>query len=193
MTLGLFGNRLAIASAPIACALFLLLYVIAASQDPEYIFLESYLSDLGVGPGAWAFNAGVMIAGAMLLVFAVLGLSAKLPADAISRAGTALLALAGIFLVNVGIFTEDAGDTHLVMSYAFFITLLVSLGVLAVAMYRDRRLGNVPLFATVGSFIAGLALALVFGATPFTETLAVLLIIAWGFVVPGTMLTKAGG
>jgi len=179
--------------APLACILFMLLYVIAMSQDPGYTFLENYLSDLGVGPGAWAFNAALMITGAMLSLFAVFGLSAALPAEPISRTGRALLALAGVFLVNVGIFTEDAGDTHLVLSYAFFITIFVSFGVLTLAMRRDRRLGPVPLYVTGGLFLSGLVMILTLGVDPFTETCAVLMIMGWGIVVPGAILTRPDG
>ncbi len=179
--------------APLACILFMLLYAIAASQDPEYTFLENYLSDLGVGPGAWAFNSALVISGAMLSLFAVFGLSAALPAGSVSRAGGALLALAGVFLVNVGIFTEDAGDTHLVLSYAFFITVFASFGVLTLAMHRDRRLGPVPLYVTGGLFLSGLVIILLFGADPFTETLAVLMVMGWGVVVPGAILMESGG
>ncbi|MGB2582121.1 MAG: DUF998 domain-containing protein, partial [Thermoplasmata archaeon] len=75
------------ALAPLACILFMLLYFIAMSQDPGYTFLENYLSDLGVGPGAWAFNSALMVSGAMLSLFAVFGLSAALPAEPVSRTG----------------------------------------------------------------------------------------------------------
>lgn len=179
--------------APLACVMFTLLYLIAMSQDPGYTFLENYLSDLGVGPGAWAFNSALMISGAMLSLFAVFGLSPALPDELVSRTGGALLALAGVFLVNVGIFTEDAGDTHLVLSYAFFITVFASFGVLTLAMYRDRRFGPVPLYVTGGLFLSGLAMILTLGATPFTETCAVLMIMGWGVVVPGAILTKPDG
>ena len=181
------------ALAPLACILFILLYLVAMSQDPGYTFLENYLSDLGVGPGAWAFNSALMIAGATLSLFAVFGLSGALPAEPVSRTGAALLALAGAFLVNVGIFTEDAGDLHLILSYAFFITIFTSFGVLTLAMHRDRRLGPVPLYVTGGLFLCGLVMILSLGATPFMETLAVLMVMGWGIVVPGAILTKPDG
>ena len=134
-----------------------------------------------------------MISGAMLSLFAVFGLSAALPAEPVSRTGVTLLSLAGVFLVNVGIFTEDAGDTHLILSYAFFITIFVSFGVLTLAMHRDRRLGPVPLYVTGGLFLSGLVMTLTLGADPFTETLAVLMVMGWGIAVPGAILTKSNG
>lgn len=187
------GSRPAMALAPLACILFTLLYAIAASQDPEYTFLENYLSDLGVGPGAWAFNSALLASGAMLSLFAVFGLSAALPTEPISRTGGALLALAGVFLVNVGIFTEDAGDIHLILSYAFFISAFFSLGVLTIAMYRDRCLGSVPLYVTGGLFLSGLIMILALGVNPFTETLAVLMVMGWGIVAPVSILAKFDG
>ena len=183
------------ALAPVGCLVFLALYIIAASQDPEYTFMDDYLSDLGVGPGAWAFNSGVMIAGALLVLSSVLGLLPILPASPVSRTGGALLATSGVFLMNVGIFTEDAGEVHLVISYAFFLTVLASFGVLSAAMYKERSLGNLTFLATLGLFGGGLAMVLLLGANPFTETVAVMMIMAWGLVVPCAQIlrrTRAG-
>jgi hypothetical membrane protein len=181
------GARIAVALAPAGCVMFLLLYAIAATQDPEYTFLDDYLSDLGVGPGAWAFNSALMLTGSMLFLFSVFGMTPLLPARPVYRAGGALLALAGMLLVSVGIFTEDAGDTHLFLSYAFFLIVLASFGVLTVAMYRDRPLGALAFYLTGGLCIVGLTMVLALGANPFTETMAVMLIVVWGFVVPGRL------
>ena len=188
----MLGSKASLAIAPAGCLVFLALYVIAASQDPEYTFMDDYLSDLGVSPGAWAFNSGVMIAGVSMFLFSVLGLMPILPKGLFDRAGGTLFALSGVFLVNVGIFTEDAGDVHLFISYAFFLTVLASLGVLSAAMYRDRPLGDSTFLVTVGLFCAGLIMVLVLGANPFTETVAVMMIMAWGLVVPGLQILQRG-
>jgi hypothetical membrane protein len=187
------GSRLAVALAPVACVSFVALYATAASQDPEYTFLENYLSDLGVGPGAWAFNSALMVTGVMLSLFAVFGLIPSLPPERLARMSGALLALAGMFLVNVGIFTEDAGDTHLVLSYAFFLTVLASLGMLVAAMYREKPLGPVAFYLTSGSAVIGLGMLLVLGANPFTETVAVMIALAWGLMVPSIILWRGAG
>lgn len=175
--------------APIGAVFFLAFYALAMSMDPGYTFFDDYLSDLGVGPGAWAFNTGVVGAGLLLVAFAAFGLRGVLGAGLLPRSGAALFALSGTFLVNVGIFTEDAGDTHTFFSFAFFITSLASFGVLAASLYRGRPLGTPIFVATAVTFVVGVLL-LPFGASPATETVAVLLIVSWGLVAPAALLLR---
>lgn len=173
----------------LAVVSFSVLYAVAASQDPGYAFLENYLSDLGIGPGAWAFNSALMLSGALIVVFALAGLRPLLGRSLPARAGPALLAAAGALLVNVGIFTEDYGDTHLGFSLAFFLTLLGALGVLAYALNATGALGKAGTGATATAFVFGLVL-LVAGIGPFTETLAVLTALAWGGTAAALLLMK---
>ena len=174
----------------LAIASFSALYLIAASNDPDYTFLENYLSDLGVGPWAWAFNSALMLSGALITLFSLLGLYPLLGHSLPARAGPALLAVAGVLLVNVGIFTEDSGDTHLAFSIAFFLTLLAALGVLAYALHATGALGRVGTAISVSAFAFGLALLAV-GLGPFSETLAVLTALVWGTIIAVLMLAKA--
>lgn len=172
-----------------AIIVFSVLYSIAASQDPDYTFLENYLSDLGVGPWAWAFNTALVLSGTLILMFSLLGLYPLLGRSLPARAGSALLAAAGVLLANVGIFTEDSGDTHLMFSVAFFLTLLAALGVLAYVLYRTGALGRVGTGTSASAFVFGLVLLAV-GLGPFSETLAVLTALVWGTVIAVLMLAK---
>lgn len=166
---------------------FSILYAIAATRDPGYTFLENYLSDLGVGPAAWAFNSALMLSGALILAFSVLGVLPLLGRTLPSSAGAALLGAAGVLLVNVGIFTEDYGDTHFAFSIAFFLTLLAALGAIAYAFHLTGALGRPGTAASAAAFVFGLVL-LGMGIGPFTETLAVLAAMAWGTAVSVMML-----
>ena len=168
---------------------FSVLYTIAATRDPGYAFLENYLSDLGVGPAAWAFNSALMTSGVLMVVFSVLGMFPLLGTSLPSRVATGLLAAAGVLLVNVGIFTEDYGDTHFAFSIAFFLTLLAALGATAYALHRTDALGLPGAAISVASFAFGLAL-LAAGIGPFTETLAVLAAMAWGAAASAMMLAR---
>jgi hypothetical membrane protein len=103
-----------------------------------------------------------------------------------------MLAAAGVFLVNVGIFTEDYGDIHLAFSLAFFLTLLAALGFLAYALHVTKALGLTGTAVSVSAFVFGLLL-LVMGIGPLAETLAVLTVLGWGSVVGVLMLLRAGG
>ena len=169
---------------------FSVLYVIAASQDPDYTFLENYLSDLGVGPGAWAFNSALMLSGTLVFILSLVGIRPLLGPSLSSRAGVALLAMAGLLLVNVGVFTEDYGDTHFVFSIAFFLTILAAIGTLAYAMHDTRALGPAGTAVSASAFAFGLA-CFATGIGPLSETLAVLTALGWGSVVSVLMLLEA--
>jgi hypothetical membrane protein len=176
----------------IAVLCFVPLYLVAAVTDTDYVFFEDYLSDLGVGSGAWAFNSALMLAGASIALFAYLGLRRTVPNDPLTLAGVVLLVLSGILLFNIGVFTEDYGDLHTVISYSFFLVLLAAIGVLAVAFHRTKTLGRVGVTASSVSFAIGVILVAA-GGNPFTETLAVLVALAWGSVISSTLLFSLRG
>jgi hypothetical membrane protein len=158
---------------------FLTLYIIAMSLDDQYVFSENYLSDLGVRDGALAFNSGLIIAGILYIAFALFGLGPELGKDIVGLLGTGLLVLSGVLLINIGIFTEDAGDIHGVISVAFFLETLVAIGAVDITLFRTRALGLFGPAVTTACFVFGIAL-MPFGGTPLVETLAVFDIIAWG-------------
>lgn len=182
--------RLGASCGLLAVVVFSVLYLTAVSQDPGYEFLEDYLSDLGVGPGAWAFNSALVLSGALLLLFAAIGLAPLLGSSVPSRVGSGLLGLAGVLLMNVGVFTEDYGDTHFAFSVSFFLVLLAALGVMTYALYETKALGVIGTGASVSSFVFGLLL-LALGMNPFTETLAVMTILVWGGLLAALMLFRA--
>jgi hypothetical membrane protein len=182
------GNRITLACAPIGCLAFLALYIVAAFEDPDYALFESYLSDLGVGPGAWAFNSGAVLSGCLLAAFAAGGFSSYLGANNLMKVGDALLAVSGMFLAGVGIFTEDAGDAHLLVSYAFFVAAFLSFGLFAVARFLAKRsLADLFLLVNACSFAIGLMVVVLFGPDPMAETIAVFCLLAWAVII--TILT----
>jgi hypothetical membrane protein len=106
---------------------FILALTIAEALYPGYSISDNYISDLGVGPSATIFNASVFLLGLLMIIGAYL----------IQRAlNTRLLAifllLTGIGAMGVGIFTEDAGAIHAIVS---LITFLFG-GLSALASYR---------------------------------------------------------
>lgn len=190
MHVGSVTYRWGAACGILSVVVFSVLYAIAATGDPGYAFLEDYLSDLGVGPAAWAFNSALLLSGALMLAFSLLGVYPLLGRALPSRAGVAMLAAAGVLLMNVGIFTEDSGDTHFAFSIAFFLTLLAALGVLAYAFHRTGALGGLGTAVSASAFAFGLVLLAV-GLGPFSETLAVLSALVWGSVVSALMFLRA--
>ncbi|UCE44941.1 MAG: DUF998 domain-containing protein [Methanobacteriota archaeon] len=182
-------ERAALACAPVGCIAFIALYILAMSKDSEYELFDNYLSDLGVGPGAWAFNAGAIIAGCLLATFAIGGFRWYFGDRALMKAGCALLALSSVFLIGVGVFTEDAGDVHLFVSYAFFVCAFLSLAVLAGGRLDTVRNATDPFFlVSAVAFASGIIAVGVTGPDPFAETVAVFALLLWGLIAP---LTKA--
>lgn len=176
------SQKAGVACGFVAIASFVILYSIAMSLDHGYIFGKNYLSDLGISDGAWAFNAGIIIAGILFVPFGVLGLRPALGDGLLSMICAVLISIAGAVLVCVGIFTEDVGDLHKAVSYGFFLTMLAALGVIAYALYKSRLLGSLGYLVTLVMFLVGLAL-LPMGGSPLSETLAVLGILLWGLLI----------
>jgi hypothetical membrane protein len=177
-SLELLGAACGIAG-PVA---FLVLYGTAMAIDRDYVFFRDYLSDLGVSAGAWAFNSAVIAAGALTVAFAALGIWPAFRAWRWTWGGPAMLMVGGAFLVAVGIFTEDARPAHYIVSVSFFMSVLVGLGLLALAMWRTGALGSVAAAVTGAAFVLGL-LMLLFGFDPRTETVAVIAEVFWGLAI----------
>lgn len=171
---------------------FLVMYSIAMALDAVYVFGENYLSDLGVREGAWAFNSGVIGAGVLFMLFDITAVWPALGKGRVQKVAVSLLVLAAGFLVCVGIFTEDAGDLHGIVSYGFFLTMLVALAVLTWSLSRSKVLGQSGIYVTLAMFILGVGL-LPMGGDPLSETLAVLGIVGWGAFLSGLLLLKGFG
>ena len=95
-----------------------------------YSARDNYISDLGVGPSALVFNSsvflfGLLAAGASYMIWR--GVGARLVAT--------LFFIAAIGAVGVGVFTEDAGAMHVVVSAIVFLFG----GISAIAAYRLEK------------------------------------------------------
>ena len=166
--------------------------MIAMSLDSTYVFGKNYLSDLGVSNGAWAFNAALILTGLFLMPFSVLGLGPALGDTMWAMISKIMLVIAALFLVSIGVFTEDAGDIHGVVSYGFFLTMLVAFVFVAQALRKSKYLGKSGYGSTLLVFVFGLDL-LPMGGAPLSETLAVLVIIVWGLVMGCLLMLKLSG
>jgi hypothetical membrane protein len=186
------GNRVWLSLGIIAPSIFLVLYSIAMASDPNYTFGKNYLSDLGVGPGAWAFNSGLVIAGLLLVLFSSLGIRTLLGSLTISRLASAFLALDGVLLACIGVFTEDYDPEHYLFSISFFLTFLFTVALMALSMCKSNALGT---FGYLFSSVVGLVgiLLLPMGGNPLSETIAVFAIIVWGVGVSIAAILKSYG
>lgn len=89
---------------------------IAEALYPGYSASANYISDLGVGPSAIYFNSSVFLMGLLMIIGAYF----------LQRAFgytmlTIMLALSAIGAMGVGVFTEDFGTLHMVVSLIAFL------------------------------------------------------------------------
>ncbi|MCJ2541024.1 MAG: DUF998 domain-containing protein [Candidatus Thermoplasmatota archaeon] len=154
--------------------------------EPEYVFFENYLSDLGVGSMAWAFNSAVIIAGALMIPFALLAVRPALCGGIVAELAVVLTVIAAMFLILVGVFTEDYEGTHYTVSMGFFMSFLAALFFYSMKFAFSDGFGlGISIFTYV-AFATGCLLSAL-GFDPRTETIAVLLIIAWGLAMDITL------
>ena len=140
------------------------------------------MSDLGVGAGASFFNAGAIVAGILSIPFA-LTLAIVLRPSRLGIMGSASLALAGIFLVGVGIFTENAGEAHWIVSISFFSLALIATILLAYPLSRSASMGPWSGQFTATIVLIGAGFVALYGMGPLAETVAVLLIAFWSLAI----------
>jgi len=172
-----------------ATAVFLTSLVWSAANDPSFVPFSSYLSDLGVGPGARAFNAALVTAGLLTVPFAVLGLWPAMRRSVSAALATASLCLVGAFTVLVGLYTEDAPEMHFNVSLGVFISMAAAAVFTWWTLRIDHPLGRwvTELTQAIAIFAAFLLMLLGY---PFFETLFVLAAFAWLPVVAAVRIRQ---
>lgn len=176
----------------LAPTVFMALYVVAMVNDPDYTFFENYLSDLGVGAAAWAFNSAVIIAGGLTIPFAILAVRPVLGGGIIVDMAVGFTVVGAVFLILVGIFTEDYEGKHFIVAVGFFSSMQVALLFYSLSLYRAPVLGKGVTWFTLAAFALGLVLIAV-GLKPQTETVAVLVLVLWELVVAATIMWREPG
>ncbi len=172
-----------------ATAVFFAAFAHAVANDPDFTLLSSYISDLGVGPEARAFNAALVAAGILVVPFAVLGLWPALRRSLWAVPATASLCLAGAFTVLAGVFTEDSIEAHVEASWGVFLSMAAT-GVLAwLAMRGGNPLGRRMTELTQALAILG-AFLLPMTGHPFFETVMAMAAFVWLPVVAAVRLRQ---
>ena len=163
-------------------SIFLITWLAAIASTPGYRVFEHWVSDLGVGGGAAFFNGGVIVAGLLTIPFAVT-LALVLQTSRLGLVGSAVLIVASVALIGVGVFTENAGRMHGIMSISFFASVLLALILLSWPLYRFPAFGPWVGLTNAVLVLVGLLMAAVSSSGPFTETVVVLMVAAWSIVV----------
>lgn len=100
----------------VAASQFVLGLVVAEALYPNYSISANYISDLGVGPSAMYFNSSVSLMGLLVMIGAYF-----LQRAFDYKILTVFLVLTAVGAMGVGVFTEDFGTIHMVVSLTAFL------------------------------------------------------------------------
>ncbi len=141
---------------------------IAISLSPWFTWTGSWLSDLGrtTLPSAPIFNNGLIMGGALGVVFSLGIRKSGIFSGEESEYGLATLFLTTFFLCFVGIFPVDAGMPHTLASFLFFVFSTITLVLIGNVMRKteERKLG---LAVFVLGVISAISFPFFFAPRPF--------------------------
>jgi hypothetical membrane protein len=100
----------------IAASQFVLGLIVAETLYPGYSVSKNYISDLGVGPSSMIFNSSVFLTGLLLIIGAYF-----LQRTFNFKVLTGLLVMTAIGAMGVGVFTENSGTIHPIVSLIAFL------------------------------------------------------------------------
>jgi hypothetical membrane protein len=124
---------------------FCIFFLLAVENFSGYNPFTNYLSDLGVSPAGWFFNAGAAIGGIAGIVF---GYAAK---NLLRRkAGPIMLMAGGLFLTLISIFTL-ASPFHTIFAGAFFLAAAVATAIIGLEFKKSKT--GILLLATTAACI----------------------------------------
>ena len=95
---------------------FVIGMIVSEALYPTYSTSRNYISDLGVGPSALIWNSSVFLMGLLVLVGAYF-LQRAFHFELL----TVTLVLTGIGAMGIGVFTEDFGVLHMIVSFTTFL------------------------------------------------------------------------
>ena len=170
--------------------------LLAIAYSPQFSWTENALSDLGVQEGLTAplFNYGLIISGAMSLVFAS-GILALLRNKLVGKVGSFTFVLATLALIAIGIFPENVRPMHYFASVAFFALIPIAMLVLTWAFVQIGG-SKVALFTLLTAIVAAVPWVIQ-PAVPYVrgvaipETISALSASAWAIALGFMMLKKA--
>lgn len=160
--------------------------------SPWFSWQDNGLSALGVGPNPTPFNAGLFSGGLLDVVFAI-GLLRWRGArsNGAKLAGMLLFAGAG-GLALVGVFPDNAGRIHDIVSALYFLATALACGLWGVEWLRqgDRIGGMLSVAAGAATFLALTVVPHKRVAIAVPEILAATLLSSWSFSLGVKMLLE---
>lgn len=156
--------------------IFSICWICAVILDGTWIFGENMVSDLGVSDtdAKYFFNYGCIAAGIIIYVYGIL--TAYFNKSTLDRVCYILIAIAGMFLIGVGTFTEDLGWPHNLCAYSLFIAVFISaiLRIILDFINRDRVFAAVTAVLIISTIIVAATQTF-----PFLEAFAIIIILIW--------------
>ncbi len=156
--------------------IFSICWICAVILDGTWVFGENMVSDLGVSDtdAKYFFNYGCIAAGIIIYVYGIL--TAYFNKSTLDRVCYVLIAIAGMFLIGVGTFTEDLGWPHNLCAYSLFIAVFISaiLKIILDFINRDRVFAAVTAVLIISTIIVAATQTF-----PFLEAFAIIIILIW--------------
>jgi len=116
--------------------------IIAILMSPWFTWDGNALSDLGKYatdvPAAFVFNAGLVLTGTIMLYFSYWFMNRF--EDKITKFGHVPLMIALIFLILIGILSEDFGYIHFIVSVGFFASFPFTMWIVGFGFLRYSHL-----------------------------------------------------
>jgi hypothetical membrane protein len=134
----ILSNRKTSLLAIVGPAVALFAIAISIQLSPWFSITDNALSDLGVHNVGPIFNAGLIVCGLLCSIF-IASLFIKIAWPSLEKLGVSFLLAACVFLVCIGIFTEDFGNLHYSVSVGFFVTLLLAALILGFAWSSKKE------------------------------------------------------
>jgi len=170
---------------------FGIMWAAAVVVNGHWVLGEHTLSELGGNvPSRWIFNTAAIVAGLMGVDFSV-GLMMRLTPSKTGRAGGALLAIASIGLITVGLFPIDTGGSHTLATIVFFGFAALAAFVLLYPVYRWVGAKGVPFIVLVAAIALSFA-SMVLTPLPFAEAIAVASLMAMVLTMSLQMIGEKG-
>ncbi|WP_185202618.1 DUF998 domain-containing protein [Glaciihabitans sp. INWT7] len=182
-------------AAMVLVLLYVTIDVVLQVLPPHYSLLSDAESDLAVGPFGWAMNLN-FLARAVMSGCLVMAVSVTAPASRVRRAGSALLAVAGLCSAALVFFPTDVnrpgefgmtprtsiGFVHVLFATSGFLAVLAAMALLTWWIGRPRAVRLFFGVALVGLVLLGMSLVVLPHVVGLTERICLLGILGWAFV-----------
>ncbi|MCW4019158.1 MAG: DUF998 domain-containing protein [Candidatus Bathyarchaeota archaeon] len=169
---------------------------VAIASWQSFSWTNNALSDLGVQSGITApvFNGGLIVGGVLFTIFAT-GMFTFAGKTVVGKTASALLVLACISLICIGIFNENFRPTHFIVSVMLFVFLPIAMLVFTGAFWLEGK-HKLSIYTVASALVAAAVWVLQYTVHYFPnvaipEAVSGLAGAAWVFVLSWLMLKKA--